>query len=699
MDGFEHYKQIDNGSHTDTKIPLSGTYQAITGYDGKVPLSNFQGRYCFKPTYNQFMLRKDLPKYKSKVFFSCRFYMENLPDQDFACPAPMVKFVNSSLGDMFTVALSLLGQLVILKNGIEVARSISPVFTSGTWHFMEIMVDMDNDRIAIRNDDNAYDSLVYEADLGTNLVASILFGIHNQGAAGSGDGHITDVHIWDGSGTRNNSFLGDTRIYTLKPNRDIQTGWSKNSRKHLGTGIGNFTASSGFGGWVSTENTADFSFGSGDYTIEGFFRFSELPTGNNHSNLIASWADEYSRNNFRLAKEGEGLGGKIVFQIALDHLNATTVVSAEHGTELNKWYHISVSRASGVTRLFVDGELLDERIDTYTYPVPNWTVALGALSQNVIHVFKGFMDEIRVSKGVARYTENFAIPSAKFGRNTTDDPDFGSVIWLIGFDGGFGDESSYARATNGYNGTTTPMYFTNDDGDYQYQSIASNNVRDDTYITAAYNKAENTLTLTGNPSNDDTVTIGSQIYVFKNILAAANDILIGANAENTLTNLRNAINGGSGEGTIYGTGTIPNPLVSANTGVGNTLTVYALSGGVAGNSIAVSESTSGSWGSATLLGGSNIPPPSSFGFDTIPPEIEAIRAVEVVTRAWKTESGTGRLDTVFVGVGGGSVTNGSRSLSSSPLFYTDIFETDPDGGGVITPSSLLHGAVRYNRSE
>lgn len=107
-----------------------------------------------------------------------------------------------------------------------------------------------------------------------------------------------------------------------------------------------------------------------------------------------------------------------------------------------------------------------------------------------------------------------------------------------------------------------------------------------------------------NVSDGDTVTVGSQVYRFKNTIAQINDVLIGADADASLTNLKKAINGEAGAGTNYYTGTPVNTNVSCGVVSSHTVTLTALTAGTAANSIATTETSSHlSFATATLLGG------------------------------------------------------------------------------------------------
>lgn len=86
-----------------------------------------------------------------------------------------------------------------------------------------------------------------------------------------------------------------------------------------------------------------------------------------------------------------------------------------------------------------------------------------------------------------------------------------------------------------------------------------------------------TLTSTGTAGNNETMTVYSRTYTFKTALTgAANEILIGAAATNTLDNIKDAINGTSvsgSPGTTYGLGTVRHPDATAGTKTATTLVI------------------------------------------------------------------------------------------------------------------------------
>ena len=126
-----------------------------------------------------------------------------------------------------------------------------------------------------------------------------------------------------------------------------------------------------------------------------------------------------------------------------------------------------------------------------------------------------------------------------------------------------------------------------------------------TFATAA--AAQGTLTLTGNVTAGDEVTIGSVTYKFVAEPAAAYDVAIAGSASDTIDNLIAAITAGEGVGTAYGAGTVAHPDVTAAVGQDDTMTVTAKIKGVAGNAIGTTDPTDAgdviAFGAAALAGG------------------------------------------------------------------------------------------------
>lgn len=118
-------------------------------------------------------------------------------------------------------------------------------------------------------------------------------------------------------------------------------------------------------------------------------------------------------------------------------------------------------------------------------------------------------------------------------------------------------------------------------------------------------QASGTLTLTTNPLDTETVTIDGKTYTFQTTLTDVDgNVKIGASSTISAINLNAAIMVTSGgEGVAYAASTTVHPTVTSTQST-NTITVTAFTGPTRGNVIATTETLSdGSWGGATLSGG------------------------------------------------------------------------------------------------
>lgn len=94
----------------------------------------------------------------------------------------------------------------------------------------------------------------------------------------------------------------------------------------------------------------------------------------------------------------------------------TTVVNQAGSIPLNTWTHIAASRQSGILRMFVDGVQLAADLSFTENFSSNATLGIAAPAPTFPNdnEFAGHMDELRITKGVARYTANFTPPTAAF---------------------------------------------------------------------------------------------------------------------------------------------------------------------------------------------------------------------------------------------------------------------------------------------
>lgn len=139
--------------------------------------------------------------------------------------------------------------------------------------------------------------------------------------------------------------------------------------------------------------------------------------------------------------------------------------------------------------------------------------------------------------------------------------------------------------------------------------VESNGGPASTAVTPSVAAATAVVSYTGQPANNDTFTVNSQVYTWKTALTpTANEVLIGASAALSWSNMEYAINGTGNPGTDYAAGTSVNSGVTASNDGTDDFTVTARTEGTGGNSIAISESTANATidgGASALSGGRN----------------------------------------------------------------------------------------------
>jgi hypothetical protein len=131
--------------------------------------------------------------------------------------------------------------------------------------------------------------------------------------------------------------------------------------------------------------------------------------------------------------------------------------------------------------------------------------------------------------------------------------------------------------------------------------------------------AKAVLVFADNPLAASVVVLGTQTYTFVAALGVADDVLIGANAQESMNNLINAIAAvPAQDGVTHGTGTVANVGAQASTFEDNGLVAEALVEGTPGNLIASTTTVvNATWSSATLIGGTLVGKPQPLSFPRI----------------------------------------------------------------------------------
>ncbi|MGI9159852.1 MAG: LamG domain-containing protein [Saprospiraceae bacterium] len=167
----------------------------------------------------------------------------------------------------------------------------------------------------------------------------------------------------------------------------------------------------GTGDYLTLDGSADFAFGTGDFTIDFWFRPAAVGAARTlYDSRPTSTEGLYPRIYVNASN-------KVSYHTnSADRITGTTTIA------LNTWYHVVVSRAAGVTRLFVNGTQEGASYtDANTYLNGASRPIVGAAGTNVANEnYNGYMDELEVSKGVARWVANFTPATAETSTTSGD---------------------------------------------------------------------------------------------------------------------------------------------------------------------------------------------------------------------------------------------------------------------------------------
>jgi hypothetical protein len=180
----------------------------------------------------------------------------------------------------------------------------------------------------------------------------------------------------------------------------------------------------GTGDSLSVANNADFDFGSGDLTIEAWVYISANSTadtdGSRTANIVNTWNAVAPITGYALNIMGSSstTGTGLAFDTWGGSSNGTlyraTVTVAQ-----SQWHHIAATVSGGTRRLFLNGT---EASGTTTavgagYTQANSFSSAFRVGQTQLSGYplalNGFVDDLRVTKGVARYTANFTPPTSE----------------------------------------------------------------------------------------------------------------------------------------------------------------------------------------------------------------------------------------------------------------------------------------------
>lgn len=151
----------------------------------------------------------------------------------------------------------------------------------------------------------------------------------------------------------------------------------------------------------------EFNFGTDDFTIEMWVRTNSASV---QQDILIKYTSYPTDVDFML---GLNSLGKVTFQ-AGD--NAAINIAANTALSANTWGHIAVVRSSGTTKIYVNGT---GQTNTHngSVTIPNGINVLKIGGSSFGTPYTGYLQDLRITSGVARYTTDFTPPDALISKN------------------------------------------------------------------------------------------------------------------------------------------------------------------------------------------------------------------------------------------------------------------------------------------
>ena len=183
-------------------------------------------------------------------------------------------------------------------------------------------------------------------------------------------------------------------MQTLTLSGDVKS--STTQTKYLTSSM----AFDGNGDYLTLPNNLGTNYGSSDFTVETWVYKVANPSSD--SGIIDQRPVNTNGNYFML---GMSSGGQLFIYVNAYRISP----SPSTAINTNTWYHVAYARSSGTGTLYIDGTSVGSWSDNTNYLNGGGFIGHHAYQGQD---FNGYMSDLRITKGLARYTANFTPPTA-----------------------------------------------------------------------------------------------------------------------------------------------------------------------------------------------------------------------------------------------------------------------------------------------
>lgn len=160
------------------------------------------------------------------------------------------------------------------------------------------------------------------------------------------------------------------------------------------------TSFNGSNSHIDVASSADFAFGSNDFTIE-FWAYPKAVT-------IAAILDPRTTDSQAVPWIGLRDTGYWYYYVS----GANRILGTADSVTADQWYHVAICRSSGTTKMFVNGRQDGSSYTDNTSYVQGGVWRTGTRYSGDTLGFNGYIRDFRCINGTALYTADFAVPTS-----------------------------------------------------------------------------------------------------------------------------------------------------------------------------------------------------------------------------------------------------------------------------------------------
>lgn len=225
-----------------------------------------------------------------------------------------------------------------------------------------------------------------------------------RGGGGNTDPHFASVVLLavnDNAADATTTFVDQSSAArTLTANGNVQYDTAQ-----APTGMTSSALFDGTGDYISAVDSADWDFGTGDFTVEAWVRFSSLPAStvqafvSNYGGSTTGWTQQFRADG----------SNRLVFGTSGD----SPLEAFAWAPVIDTWYPVATSRASGTLRSYIAGTQIGGDVANAEDITGSTAIlAIGRIGSLNAQYLIGWMASVRVTKGVARYTgTSYTVPT------------------------------------------------------------------------------------------------------------------------------------------------------------------------------------------------------------------------------------------------------------------------------------------------